>query len=80
MASSPSLKRECSVCWDIPEDRIFQCRNGHIFCEECLRKFETQTCPVCRDALRKFLSRNLSLGDINCFHAKTMVAVRGCQE
>ena len=51
---------ECVICLDTPKEssHIFQCENGHIFCEECLEK--VKICSVCQCALRKN-SRNLMI-------------------
>ena len=49
MASSKDL--ECPVCLEVPkEGNIYQCKNGHIFCEICQAKLivEKQPCPICR--------------------------------
>ena len=41
---------ECPVCMDDmkPPTRIFQCRNGHVICENCKAHPELNTCPSCR--------------------------------
>ena len=40
---------ECPVCWDTPRRvPIFQCRNGHIICQDCQPKLQTPNCPQCR--------------------------------
>ena len=40
---------QCPVCWDTPRRvPIFQCRNGHIICQDCQPKLQTPNCPQCR--------------------------------
>jgi hypothetical protein len=40
----------CTICYDAPDKRIYQCVNGHLVCEECDSKLSDRACPVCRDA------------------------------
>ena len=36
----------CNVCWEVPQSSpIFQCPEGHIFCNGCQPKLSK--CPVC---------------------------------
>ena len=38
---------ECNVCFEVPKfSPIFQCHDGHIFCNDCHPKL--RQCPVCR--------------------------------
>ena len=38
---------ECNVCLEVPQSSpIFQCKEGHIFCNGCQPKLGK--CPVCR--------------------------------
>ena len=54
---------ECIICLDNPRQpsHIYQCQNGHLFCEECLEK--VKTCSVCQEPLNKD-SRNLMVEKI----------------
>ena len=37
----------CNVCWEVPQSSpIFQCPEGHIFCNGCQPKLSK--CPVCQ--------------------------------
>ena len=42
---------ECRICLEVPkiETRVFQCYNGHIFCQLCYVKLDF--CPTCRKKL-----------------------------
>lgn len=57
---------ECPICLEIPysPNKIFQCEQGHIFCEVCYKKGLT-FCPECRIALTPDkLIRNRRLEDV----------------
>lgn len=41
---------ECPVCFETIYTSIFQCVNGHVFCEKCLPHLQGH-CPVCRTTL-----------------------------
>ena len=45
---------ECSICLCLPQKPpIFQCGNGHLFCEKCYREHRksSEKCPTCRQSL-----------------------------
>ncbi len=53
MASSSNLEDkelECPVCFEIPKETIYQCKNGHMICGSC--SSEVQLCPQCRCDLK----------------------------
>ena len=54
---------ECVICFDNPREptHIYQCQNGHLFCEDCLEKMKN--CSVCQKPLNKD-SRNLMVEKI----------------
>ena len=47
---------QCNICLEVPEGKVVQCRNSHIFCgshKRCIYKHMTRLeppvrCPVCR--------------------------------
>ena len=43
---------QCSICIAIPDGEVYQCREGHLVCKECLRQHRVtlrgQICPTCR--------------------------------
>ena len=41
---------ECPVCMEQmgPPKKIFQCSNGHAFCEQCKDNPAMTSCPICR--------------------------------
>ena len=51
---------ECTVCLDLPRlsSKIFQCKSGHLLCQECHGKLEI--CPTCKK----------TLGSIRCLVAE----------
>ena len=53
----------CSVCLDIPRPplKVFQCPEGHIFCEICERRPELINCPECRVPLLGVKIRNRTM-------------------
>jgi len=53
----------CSVCLDVPRPpmKIYQCPEGHIFCDECQSRPELTTCPECRVPLDGVKIRNRTL-------------------
>ncbi|ODM89295.1 putative E3 ubiquitin-protein ligase SINA-like 6 [Orchesella cincta] len=41
--------RTCPICLEVPEQEIFQCRNGHVICNLCITKVRgCSICPQCR--------------------------------
>jgi len=58
---------ECPVCLELawPPKKIFQCREGHIICEECKANPALKVCPMCRIPLANNLtSRNRQLEEL----------------
>ena len=55
---------ECPICFHtIDSVPIYQCRNGHVVCNDCHPKLEN--CPICRDGqLYDGPIRNLKLEEI----------------
>ena len=53
----------CSVCLDIPKPplKVFQCPEGHSFCEDCRNRAEMTTCPECRTPIDGVYIRNRTL-------------------
>jgi len=58
---------ECPICMEImaPPSRIWQCKVGHVICEECKERVKRQTasnssiCSICKTA--PIIGRNLAL-------------------
>jgi len=54
---------DCAICLSAPEFQVHQCRNGHLFCAECLQECQARAvnakCPTCRVALPREPIRNL---------------------
>jgi Seven in absentia protein family/Zinc finger, C3HC4 type (RING finger) len=49
---------ECTVCYSVPDATpIYQCNNGHLFCDECNEKLNS--CPFCRVRLSNVRVRSL---------------------
>jgi len=46
---------KCPVCFEIPENEIFQCRNGHTICSKCSNSIED--CPQCRVSFGEEISK-----------------------
>ena len=63
--SLPTNHLECPICLEIPypPTKIFQCEQGHIFCEVWKNK-GLQFCPECRVELDGTLIRNRRLEDV----------------
>lgn len=63
--SDSSDHLECPICLEVPfaPTKIFQCKQGHIFCEVCVNKGLKQ-CPECRVKLEGELIRNRRLEDV----------------
>ncbi len=55
----------CPVCLEIPKKEIYQCKNGHVICAQCLSSGVSGKCPQCRVPLdRDHATRNRSLESI----------------
>ena len=59
----------CQICLDIPRNRIYQCEDGHIICDECKRLFLVQPddekpCPTCK-VNTDFSIKNIALEKIS---------------
>ena len=54
---------DCAICLSPPDHQVHQCRNGHLFCAECLGEHVSRSadrkCPTCRVALPAEPIRNL---------------------
>ncbi|CAG7721050.1 unnamed protein product [Allacma fusca] len=57
-----SKRYECPVCLDALIPPIYQCHNGHIFCNNCEPKLVN--CPICRESLSRRKIRTLALEEI----------------
>merc|ERR1719178_187452 len=58
---------ECPVCLELawPPKKIYQCREGHIICEECKGNPALKVCPMCRIPLANNpTSRNRQLEEL----------------
>lgn len=70
---------KCPVCFEIPEDQVFMCQNGHSLCGQCSTSIEI--CPQCRVSLATVKVRNRTLEVLldelkfGCFYKD-----RGCPE
>jgi len=53
----------CSVCLEVPSPplKVFQCPEGHIFCEICEKRPELTNCPECRVLLVGMKIRNRTM-------------------
>ena len=62
--SVEEVEFECNVCLEVPKSSpIFQCQEGHIFCNVCHPKLRQQ-CPVCGKG---------NLGNIKCLIAQKIL-------
>lgn len=61
-----SLLDSCSVCLEVPRPplKVFQCPEGHIFCEECKDRPEMTNCPECRVSIQDSNIRNRTMENI----------------
>ena len=51
---------ECPVCLKVPKSPIYQCKNGHVICDDCNKRVEE--CPTCRlpkENIRALLAEKL---------------------
>ncbi len=51
---------QCPICFEIPLKEIYQCENGHTFCDECAKGIRNM-CPQCRMSLGNKKIRNRAL-------------------
>ena len=62
-ASETTTEYDCAICLSTPEFQVHQCRNGHLFCAECLLEHKGHrngsACPTCRVPLPSEPIRNL---------------------
>ena len=60
---SLEMLEPCSVCLELPRPplKVFQCPEGHVFCEDCSRRPEMTFCPECRVSLEGVTIRNRTL-------------------
>ena len=55
--AADSSPYDCQICLSIPDGSVLQCRNGHLFCDECYESHResglesADQCPTCRVAL-----------------------------
>jgi hypothetical protein len=54
---------ECPVCYLYMKDEVFQCREGHLLCTECVEKVDE--CPSCRTKLPEEDQRILNRAIMN---------------
>ena len=70
MPDPPPAYLNCPICMDFFYENIFQCREGHVICEDCFRKLRITNagtslqCPRCRICMRSDNTRNRALEDI----------------
>jgi len=71
MVDSARKELECPICMEVmmPPARIWQCKVGHVICEQCMERVRRQQlaavalCPSCKTA--PFIGRNLALERIS---------------
>jgi len=70
MIDSARKELECPICTEVmaPPSRIWQCKAGHVICEQCKERVQPPgssgaTCPTCKTA--PFIGRNLALERIS---------------
>jgi len=70
MIDSARKELECPICYEImaPPLRIWQCKVGHVICEQCKEKVKapggsSTHCPTCKTS--PFIGRNLALERIS---------------
>lgn len=54
---------ECKICFNHMQNKVFQCKNGHILCESC--KIKCTCCPFCKEIVN---NRNLVLEQLLDYH------------
>jgi len=70
---SSAILTPCSVCLEVPKPplKVFQCPEGHIFCEICQQRPELTACPECRVSLVGLEIRNRTLEQLIMFSTQT---------
>ena len=62
------LSRDCPVCFSemLLPIKMFQCSEGHLICENCVKKIieSTQICPFCREDVVSSPIRNRALEEV----------------
>ena len=62
------LSRDCPVCFSemLLPIKIFQCSEGHLICENCVKKIieSTQICPFCQEDVVSSPIRNRALEEV----------------
>ena len=64
--NTPRVKNEslyeCPICFEIPLHpmRVYQCMDGHIYCEICKDKPNMDKCPMCRKSIKDLNIRSLA--------------------
>ena len=53
----------CSICLEVPRPplKVYQCPEGHSFCEDCKNRSDMTNCPECRISLNGVSIRNRTL-------------------
>ena len=71
------LSKECPICFEEmqPPTKIFQCSQGHFFCENCYKKVteSTKTCPFCKRDVASNPITNRALDKVIETEARTEV-------
>ena len=54
---------ECPICFEDfkPSSKIYQCMNGHLYCDGCKPKLVSLSCPQCRQDIPEDGIRNVFL-------------------
>ena len=62
---------QCPVCLELPICKIYQCKEGHLICEDCFHKMQNERnwifvkCPTC--------STNIPVPPIRCRTAEQVI-------
>jgi len=67
------ISDNCSICLEVPKPplKVFQCPEGHVFCEICKARPEMTYCPECRVSLVGVQIRNRTLEKLILFSTKS---------
>lgn len=82
---------ECKICYNDMTESIWQCKNGHIVCNNC--KFKCRNCPYCRgettlnirniimeELLQNFVVKCANIGcKFKCVNSKMSVHSKECK-